>query len=339
MLEIFSLASNAVFPIILMIALGYILKKVGFLTPEFLRVGNRLVFRVALPVMLFLNVYGIGSFADIRFDAVLYACAVILFVFLLGWLLVLLAVKERPRRGALWQCFYRSNFVLIGLVLASALGGNEAEGVAAVLAAFVVPLFNILAVISLSLFVSDEEHTHLSFGNFFKKIVKNPLIIGALVGLFALGIRTLQTRFAGQLVFSLERDIPFLFEAMSMLKEVATPLALIILGGQFEFSAVRGMKKEIVIGTVGRLIAVPIIGIGGAVLLTRLGVFSFGVNEFPSFVALFGSPVAVSSAVMASEMKNDAQLATQLLVWTSIFSALTVFLTVCLLMHFSLLAL
>lgn len=339
MLKIFSLAANAILPIILLILLGYVLKRVGFLTPEFLRVGNRLVFRCALPVMLFLNVYGIDTLADVRFDAVLYACAVTLFVFLFGLLTVSLTVKDRLRRGPLWQCFFRSNFVLIGLVLASALGGGEAEGVAAVLAAFIVPLFNVLAVFALTLFVESGGHARPSLGSLLKKIIKNPLIVGALAGLLALGVRMLQTHFVGHVAFSLERNIPFLFEAMSMLKEVATPLALIILGGNFEFSAVRGMKKEIVIGTVGRLAFVPLIGIGGAILLTHLGVFSFGVNEFPAFVAVFGSPVAVSSAIMAEEMKNDGQLAAQLLVWTSVFSVLTLFATICVLMRFSLLAL
>ena len=339
MLKIFSLAANAILPIILLILLGYVLKRVGFLTPEFLRVGNRLVFRCALPVMLFLNVYGIDTLADVRFDAVLYACAVTLFVFLFGLLTVSLTVKDHLRRGPLWQCFFRSNFVLIGLVLASALGGGEAEGVAAVLAAFIVPLFNVLAVFALTLFVESGGHARPSLGSLLKKIIKNPLIVGALAGLLALGVRMLQTHFVGHVAFSLERNIPFLFEAMSMLKEVATPLALIILGGNFEFSAVRGMKKEIVIGTVGRLAFVPLIGIGGAVLLTHLGVFSFGVNEFPAFVAVFGSPVAVSSAIMAEEMKNDGQLAAQLLVWTSVFSVLTLFAIICVLMRFSLLAL
>ncbi len=339
MLKIFSLAANAILPILLLIVLGYVLKRVGFLTPEFLRVGNRLVFRCALPIMLFLNVYGIDTLENVRFDAVLYACAVTVVVFFVGLFLVILTVKDHHRRGPLWQCFFRSNFVLIGLVLANALGGSEAEGVAAVLAAFIVPLFNVLAVFSLSVFMKDESQVRPSFGRLMIKIVKNPLIVGALAGLLALCVRMLQTHIVGCVAFSLERDIPFLFEGMAMLKQVATPLALIILGGNFEFSAVRGMKKEIVIGTVGRLIAVPLIGIGGAVLLTHFGVFSFGVNEFPAFVAVFGSPVAVSSAIMAEEMKNDGQLAAQLLVWTSVFSVFTVFATVCLLAHFSLLAL
>jgi predicted permease len=54
-----------------------------------------------------------------------------------------------------------------------------------------------------------------------------------------------------------------------------------------------------------------------------------GTAQFPALVALFGSPVSVSSAIMASEMHNDEQLATQLVVWTTAASGLTVFLISC----------
>ena len=55
-------------------------------------------------------------------------------------------------------------------------------------------------------------------------------------------------------------------------------------------------------------------------------------------IALFGTPVAVSSAVMASQMGNDEQLATQLVMWTSIGSVVTIFLQACILMSLGLIA-
>ena len=42
-------------------------------------------------------------------------------------------------------------------------------------------------------------------------------------------------------------------------------------------------------------------------------------------LALFGSPVAVSSAIMAREMKSDATLAGQYVVYTSVVSVFTIF--------------
>ena len=112
-----------------------------------------------------------------------------------------------------------------------------------------------------------------------------------------------------------------------------------MLGGQFEFSAVKGMSKEIIVGTVFRVVIAPVIGVGCAVLLSQFtDLVSFGQTEYPALIALFGTPVAVSSAIMAGEMGNDEQLAGQLVVWTSISSIVTLFITVFLLMSFGLLA-
>ena len=99
------------------------------------------------------------------------------------------------------------------------------------------------------------------------------------------------------------------------------------------------MKKEIIVGTVWRIMIAPLIGIGGAVVLSSCtNWLSCGVNEYPALIALFGSPVAVSSAVMAGAMGNDEQLATQLVVWTCLCSIVTIFLEVCILMAAGLLA-
>ena len=47
---ILSTAVNAVFPIVLLIFLGYFLRRIGFFTESFVKVGNKLVFRLCLPL-------------------------------------------------------------------------------------------------------------------------------------------------------------------------------------------------------------------------------------------------------------------------------------------------
>ena len=135
------------------------------------------------------------------------------------------------------------------------------------------------------------------------------------------------------MVFALNRELEFVYSALKSLKSIATPLALLVLGGQFRFEVVGGMLKEIATGTVLRLVAAPVLCIGTALLLERsLGIVTCSPATMPAMLALFGSPVAVTSAVMASQMNNDEQLAAQLVVWTSIGSILTLFAGVCLLM-------
>ena len=331
-------AINALFPLIITILLGYFLKGKGFLTEEFLRVGNKLVFNICLPAMLFVNVYDIDSFADIKWDIVLYAIVAFFLVVAVGYVITILTTPIPQRRGVIWQCSFRSNFGIIGLSLAAALGGDEAVAVAAIVSSFTVPLFNVISVIALSVF-SDGSKGKPSVKKIVLNIVKNPLILGVAAGLAVLGIRELQNAMFGNVIFSIERDTYFVYKVLSNLKTMCTPLALLVLGGQFEFSAVKGLLKEIVSGTVTRILIAPLIGIGCAILISaHTDWLSCGVNEYPALIAMFGSPVAVSSAVMAGNMGSDEQLATQLVVWTSIFSIVTIFAQVCILMSMGLLA-
>ena len=205
--------------------------------------------------------------------------------------------------------------------------------VTSVISAFTIPVFNILAVVALTVYTGGDGSKKHSVGGMVRSICSNYMIIGTLLGLLALILRSVQVTRFGEAVFSLREDLPYLYSALSQLKAVTTPFALLVLGGQFSFSALRGMAKEITVGTLGRIVIAPALGIGAALLLSRYTtLIRFGVDEYPALVALFGSPVAVSSAIMAGEMGNDEQLATQLVVWTSLLSVITVFCTVCLLL-------
>lgn len=323
-------AVNAVVPIVLMIALGYFLRQRGFLGQEFLKQGNKLVFKLCLPSMLFVNVYSIGSLADIHWDIVLYGSAALCIIFLLGVGIAVLTTHSSSRRGVVAQCAFRSNFAIIGLPLAAALGGPEAEAVAALMSSVTVPLINILAVISLSMFV--QEGGKISAKKILIDIVKNPLIQGVALGMLCLIMRWAQVEVFGEVVFALNHQAKFFYTMLSWLKNITTPLALLVLGGQFVFSAVKELKKEIIISVACRLILAPVIGICGAWLMAKMGLVHCGPAEYPALVALFASPVAVSSAIMATQMKNDEQLATQLVVWTTLLSAVTIFAIVCILM-------
>ena len=284
-------------------------------------------------MLLFYNVYSMESLRDINWAPVAYSMVMVIVLFLVGWLCARLFVCDLRRRGPLWQCTYRSNLAVIGMPLASALGGAAGVVAVSISNAFTIPLFNVLAVLALSAYVTDgAQSVSARIRGIAKKVVTNPLIIGIFLGFVCLGVRAvLPVGEDGLPVFSLEHDLPFVYTAIRYLAQLATPLALLVLGGQFRFDVVGGMKKEIILGTSLRVLIAPAIGLGVAVLLHRMGVLSLQAGDYAAMVALFGSPVAVSSAVMAGEMGNDDQLASQYVVWTSIFSMLTIFLTVALL--------
>jgi hypothetical protein len=353
---------NAVLPIVLLILLGYLLKRFKFLNDNFVKMGNKFVFKVCLPCMLFINIYDkMNSFADIRWDVVLYCVILICVIFALGLLTAILTTKQNKRRGVILQCSFRSNFAIIGLTLVERLGGDT--GIAGIISAFSIPVFNILAVVALSIFVGKDEQTltetslaenasgekteatpiarkksNVSVKGILLNIVKNPLIIGVVTGLVFVGIREIErAATGGSTPFRFDTQLKFLYTAVVDLKQIASPLALVVLGGQFEFSAVKGMTKEIIVGTAWRIIIAPLLGIGLAVLLSNYtNIISFDYTVYPTLIAVFGTPVAVSSAIMAGQMDNDEQLATQLVVWTSICSIATIFIMVFLLMSFGL---
>ena len=310
-------ALEAVAPIILMVVIGYLIKKVGFLSTDMAKVINKLVFRIFLPAMLFLNVYRIESLAAIEFDYILYAILVTASIFALAIPAVMRVTPRGERRGALLQACFRSNYALIGIPLAQSLFGQEGVSVATLLSAATIPLFNVLAVVSLSIFGKGEkgpDGKRILLG-----IVKNPLIQSILLGILVLGIRSILVE--NQVAFRLT-DVGPVYTVLGYLSNLATPLALLMLGVQFEFSAVSEMKKEILFGTLVRTILVPLLGLGIAFLLFR---DSFDGAKFAALVALFATPVAVSSVPMAQEMGADHILAGQLVVWTTLVSAVTVF--------------
>lgn len=310
-------ALEAVLPIILMVAIGYWIKRIGLLTADMAKIINKLVFRIFLPSMLFLNVYKIESLSEIELDYILYAVIAITAVFALGIPAVMVVTNRGDRRGTLLQACFRSNYALIGIPLAASLFGQKGVSVATLLSAASIPLFNILAVISLSVFGKGEQKP--SAKKILLGIVKNPLIQSILLGILILVVRMVFVEH--QIDFRLT-DLHPLYTVLGYLSNLATPLALLMLGVQFEFSAVRELKREILFGTLIRTVLVPLLGLGIAYAFFRS---SFDGAKFAALAALFATPVAVSSVPMAQEMGADHTLAGQLVVWTTLFSSVTVF--------------
>ena len=317
-------AINAVFPIVILIGLGYYLARLRFFDDAFLKTLNKYVFFVALPVLLFYNIYNIDSILEMDFNIIWIALLGGLLLFFFGLWVVVLLVKETNRKGVVLQCIFRSNFAIIGLPLATALGGVESTAIASVLSAFTIPFLNILAVLSLTMFMTNGEKINKK--SLFINVIKNPLIIGVFFGFIALLGRELLSINRTEALFTMKTDIPFVYESVKMIAVTASPIALIVLGGQFKFKALRDMIKDVSVGVIGRLIVSPIIGFAVLYLVAYLiPGFEIETAYIPGLIALFASPVAVSSAVMASQMNGDEILASQLVVWTSIFSIFTIF--------------
>lgn len=327
MFEVFSFSFNAVAPILLLTVTGYIIKLTKLFDDNFFKKCNTMVFKVFLPALLFKNVYDINSIGDINVIALIYCVAVIVILCLIGNISAKIFAQHKGQRGVINQCAFRSNYAIIGIPLAESLGTAQAVAFAGVLSAVSIPIFNVLAVIILSHYSHKDKSS--SIKNTLKSAAKNPLIRGVLSGIAVLVVRSLiPLDETGSLVFSLKDDLPFLYTAISSLAKAASPLALVVLGARFDFASVKSLIKPISASVFLRLVAAPVIGVGGAVILSTAGVMNFTATEYPALISLFSTPVAVSSAVMVSEIGGDEQLAGQLVVWTSLLSVFSIFVTV-----------
>jgi len=334
---------NAVLPVVLTILVGYFLKVLKIFPEDFFKLLNKLSFRCCLPTLLFYNVYKISNLGEIKQygSIVLFTFAAIMITFVVAAVLCGFLIKDKRQKGVMVQAAYRSNNAIIGLSLVMSLMSGRPEeaqaiGVASILSSLFIPLFNILAVLSLTMFM-NEEGKKFSIIAVLKKIITNPLIVGTCLGFVALIIRyfipetTPLTDSQGMLVlnesqeiiyvkaFTIKDNLPFLYKTIEMVGGCATPVALIALGGNFTFSAVAKLKKLITIGTLARVFVVPVATLVCAYFC------GFRSVEFPALIAMIGTPTAVSSVPMATEMNNDDELAGQLVVWSSIMSGFTLF--------------
>ncbi len=297
------LALNAVSPLFFSMAAGFLAQKAEILTRQDVPKINKVAFQVFLPCLLFYNVYTSDLSAAVRPRLILFAVIGVLLVFTVSVFGVLRFVPQPDRRGVISQGIFRSNYVIMGIPIAQALVGTENLGPVAILVAVVVPIFNFLAVTVLESFRGGRA----KLGAVLLGIAKNPLIISSVLGLVFL---------------MLKLRLPKLVEqSIASLGSIATPLQLFLLGAFFRFSGLRRYVKPLAAVTCIKLLITPAFTLGAAAALGFRGV------EFVALIGVFASPTAVNSFTMVQQMHcGDEELAGDIVVCTSAFSVLSLFL-------------
>ena len=314
MFDSFLVALNAIMPTFLLLAFGYFLKHKNFVSSEFLKQTNTLTFKFFLPFLLFNNIYKTEITEAI--DGMTFTIAVgsLLFLFAVLCIVVPRVVREPKQRGVIIQGLFRSNYVIFGVSLVTNVFGAEEAAAASILSAVLVPMYNVLAVIALTVFTGGGK---VSLKKTLKSIATNPLIIAALLGVFA---SIIKLRFPAFLETSL-RDV----------SRLATPLALIVLGGDFSFRKLKGNMRIAGVTVFIKLVVIPLVFLPIAVLAGSRG---------PSLLAralAWETPVAVSSYIMAQQAGADGELAGQLVVLSAVCCIPTVFLMIFILQSMALL--
>ncbi len=303
MLDHMLTAVNAVLPCFLIIALGLFTRMRGMVEDKALGKFNSIAFRVFLPIQIFKNVYDapIGEIFDPR---LMIFCLVGLVVSGGFALLTVTLLEPRPdRRGVMAQGMFRANYVLMGIPLVESLFGEKGIGMAAMLIAINIPVYNVLSVVFLELYAGGKIQKRKMLHD----IVTNPLIDATLAALLAKAVH-----------FPIYTIVP-LASAFRSLAGVATPLCLYILGASFAPAGVRSYARSLWITVLFKLVVIPGLALAAAAAV--------GIRGIPLAVVMmsFGAPTAVNSYTMARELGGDSELAAGIVVVCTALSCLSLF--------------
>ena len=297
---IFSL--NATVPVFLMMLLGMLFRKLGWIDEAFASKMNQFVFLVPLPVLVFhdLAAADIGDVWNFRFVAFCFlaTAASIAICAVLSCFL-----KEKAQRGEFIQASYRSSAALLGIALTTNIYGDA--GLVPLMIIGSVPLYNIMAVVVLSLTSPAKDAPKKGlWKSTLKGIVTNPIILGIAAGLLWSVLR---------LPFP-----PILEKTVSSLGDLAAPLGLIAMGATFRLDKAVGQAKPAIAASLIKLV-------GFCVLFLPLAVrMGFRGEELVAILIMLGSATTVSCYVMAKNMGHEGTLTSSAVMLTTLFSAFTI---------------
>jgi predicted permease len=211
-------------------------------------------------------------------------------------------MKNKPdSRGVFIQGVYRGNIAIIGYAVVLNVFGEPGFITAAVFSVFLMPVYNILAVIALTVFINKEEEK--VFSKLLLKIVTNPVILSVSAALVFSGLK-----------IGLH---PVILGSISTLAQMTLPLALIGIGASLDFDSISKNAFDAVLASVLKIIVLPFI-------ITYTCYF-FGIRgqTLGVIFIISGVPTAVASFIMAKAMNNNSELAANIVLITTLCSSVT----------------
>ena len=273
-------ALSVTLPSMLLLALGYFLRRSGQIDAHFCDQASKIVFRYSLPALLFFSIY--GNKVDFSSQIPLIAAgAVASLILFFGAELV--AARTRmvaTDKGVFVQGVYRANTMIAGLAFIANAYGAEGVAVGAVYGGAMTLLYNVLAVVTLNQNVAGSRRVQMAY--FARQLLTNPLIIAILLALAAKAIALPVS--------------PLLVQTGGYLAAIALPLALICAGATLNVQSLFSVSNIALWSSMGRLIAAPVIAV-----LVGLAFGLQGLNMGVLFM-MMATPVAAASYVMAKAM-------------------------------------
>ena len=301
MISILLFTIEIIAPIFLLILIGSGLQRTSLVNEAFIRQTSNFVFNVSLPALVFVKLSNIEI--GHAFDAKLIVASLVLvfILFLISWGVSAFLTKSPEDQGSFIQGSFRSNFAIVGLAIILGMLGEESMGKAALILAFIMPLYNVLAVIALTVPFHRENNIKLS--QMLKDIFTNPLIVAAIISI-------LFSIFEIKVWTAVERTLNYL-------AIIALPLALIGIGATLKLDRI--IKASFLAFTASflKIVLFPLIAIlvGVSIDLSN--------SDLGIFFVLFATPTAIASFVMADAMKCNSKLAGDIIAISTVLSVFT----------------
>lgn len=309
---------NAIFPMIILITLGYFLKIKNIFTESIVKGLNSFIFIIAIPVLIFYNIYNMETFS-VDLNVALFMSLTIIFLFIVGVLFTNKVNTKKENKSILLQTFFRTNATTLGLQVVLLMNiTQKAEANVIAMTGISIALYNALGVIAFQIY--DTNKNKINYYHVFLKVLKNPIIIAIILGfIFKLTGQFLEVSY-------LKDNLNWLYKAIGQVAAIASPLALITLGASFSFKSLKELKKEIILGVLIRSLIVPtIIFLIAIIFRNEIG---FDKNHFPALISVLVPSFAITVVPMADSMNGNSKLAAQIVVWTTIFSTFTMFIII-----------
>ena len=276
-------------------------RKLGWMDEVFAAKMNKFVFLVPLPVLLFeqLATVDFSEVWDIKF---ILFCFVVTAISITISTLISLLWKDRSIKGEFIQATYRSSAALLGIAFIQNIYGTA--GMAPLMIIGSVPLYNIMAVVVLSVFKpGNNSFDKALVKKTLKGIATNPIIIGIV---------------AGFVWSALKLPMPsILHKTVSSIGATATPMGLMSMGATFEMKKATSKMKPTLVAVFMKLVGFC------AVFLPVAAVLGFRNEELIAILVMLGSATTVSCFVMARNMGHEGTLSSGVIMMTTLLSAFT----------------
>lgn len=293
---------NIVFPVFIVITLGWFVRRINLVDDAFLRQTNTLVYYLCLPLLLFYKIATADFSANFNFELVAGAILAVIFSCVISYVYGVLRCYPPQQLGAFSQGSFRGNLAYIGLAIVFNAYGDDGLTRASVLMGFLVPVLNFFAVLAL-LGPQQESGENSRLQQLLPmagKVLANPLIISSFVGL---------------LWSYLQWPLPVVLERSLMVTTgMSLPLALLALGGGFSLTRLRGDLVLAAMATGIKLLWMPLLA---ALLLLLFGVTGV---DLKVGILMSASPTATATYIMAQQMSSDAELAGSIVVMSTALS-------------------